>query len=841
MSRDEKGRRRLHGAFTGGFSAGYFNTVGSKEGWTPQTFVSSRSDRSRTKTAKPEDFMDEEDLQDIKDSRKIVDTTDEMDLVSGQTENQDDDPLTAALQSAMLPPSKDSTGARILKKMGWRVGQGVGPRITLKQRRLQDLQASTGAGQPMDASLDEDSEEANKHTYAPRDTPNPCCRTKRQQPWGGGSTSTGPKLSSGFGLGALNDADEDDLDVYEGGSANRNRLAYDATDDHDGDRISVGGSKSKLGSTSGPSSTVKEPSTAVLPGFMLSGKPVMEDRWYPLPDIPPGWKPDPKRVWSQSSSNSNKENVEAERCCCCDAAWQVESNEDRLLGETPLPSAPRSVFDFMSQKDRERLKNIAANLHSSSSGPAEPSSSAVPALAPATTPRIPRTDPQIARAALRGFQPFSANPVKQARYIAYLQSQADVESTITLEPLSHQSIPEFNSEMEEYAQSALIFKPMSGAMAGRFTSAAVVEHGPKVVEGLHTPSDLDKDKEEKVEEKKEKELSPKENAAKLGMYGPLTREVKLWQPARLLCKRFGVKDPNPEPPAEPEPSSQDPTSSTLDPSSSSGATFSAAEFGITSTSNVGSVSAGGPRDLANVGLGDEDETQGRDTLSYERPSVDVFKAIFASDDEDSSDDEDGTGAGADRDDDTKPSSITAPVVATATSTVVPVPSSIPAIPDDQPIDLNTFKPTFVKREARTKVDSDSVKQSKDKKEKKEKKKEKRKAIVSFMDDVGEGGNSLHVVVDKPRKKRKKDKEKDKDKSKGEQEVNPSRTRPGVVADGDEDMWVEKPAPAGVLAQASPSVQPRSSVDIDEEMVPSEGKGAGPEVVPRGRKKAIDFM
>jgi hypothetical protein len=43
--RDESGRRRLHGAFTGGFSAGYFNTVGSKEGWTPQTFVSSRKVR----------------------------------------------------------------------------------------------------------------------------------------------------------------------------------------------------------------------------------------------------------------------------------------------------------------------------------------------------------------------------------------------------------------------------------------------------------------------------------------------------------------------------------------------------------------------------------------------------------------------------------------------------------------------------------------------------------------------------------------------------------------------------------------------------------------------------
>lgn len=29
---DEKGRRRFHGAFTGGFSAGYFNTAGSKHG-----------------------------------------------------------------------------------------------------------------------------------------------------------------------------------------------------------------------------------------------------------------------------------------------------------------------------------------------------------------------------------------------------------------------------------------------------------------------------------------------------------------------------------------------------------------------------------------------------------------------------------------------------------------------------------------------------------------------------------------------------------------------------------------------------------------------------------------
>ncbi len=78
--RDEKGRKRLHGAFTGGFSAGYFNSVGSKEGWTPATFVSSRSERAKKKAARPEDFMDEEDLAELRESRKLVDEHEEMDF-----------------------------------------------------------------------------------------------------------------------------------------------------------------------------------------------------------------------------------------------------------------------------------------------------------------------------------------------------------------------------------------------------------------------------------------------------------------------------------------------------------------------------------------------------------------------------------------------------------------------------------------------------------------------------------------------------------------------------------------------------------------------------------------
>ncbi len=48
---DAEGRRRFHGAFTGGYSAGLYNTVGSLEGWQPKTFKSSRDKRAEDRQA----------------------------------------------------------------------------------------------------------------------------------------------------------------------------------------------------------------------------------------------------------------------------------------------------------------------------------------------------------------------------------------------------------------------------------------------------------------------------------------------------------------------------------------------------------------------------------------------------------------------------------------------------------------------------------------------------------------------------------------------------------------------------------------------------------------------
>ena len=62
IATDNNGKRRFHGAFTGGFSAGHFNTVDTPQGWTPSQFKSSREAKAERGGQRPEDFMDDEDF-----------------------------------------------------------------------------------------------------------------------------------------------------------------------------------------------------------------------------------------------------------------------------------------------------------------------------------------------------------------------------------------------------------------------------------------------------------------------------------------------------------------------------------------------------------------------------------------------------------------------------------------------------------------------------------------------------------------------------------------------------------------------------------------------------------
>lgn len=150
---DSKGRRRFHGAFTGGFSAGYFNSVNTKEGWTPKTFISSRSQKSTALSAqRPEDYMDEEDFGEFGIAPKKVVTTekfrptekegnDRKRVLGPARPTETERSIASVIQANeilqdLIVPVKMSIGVKLLTQMGWKEGQGIGPRVRRSTKKV---------------------------------------------------------------------------------------------------------------------------------------------------------------------------------------------------------------------------------------------------------------------------------------------------------------------------------------------------------------------------------------------------------------------------------------------------------------------------------------------------------------------------------------------------------------------------------------------------------------------------------------------------------------------------------------------------------------------------------
>lgn len=228
--RDENGKRRFHGAFTGGFAAGYFNTVGSAEGWKPSEFKSSRTNRGQIKQRTAQDYMDEEDdpmLSSKLQAKKEFDTFGKS--MSKSTYADDENSIIPNnILADLLIPSTNSVGKKLLQTMGWKEGQGIGPRLTAEEKGYKE-------------------EEYKNHTYARENVEIEAVKVKTDQ-YGIGyvpllrtqmsktqkqsqrttqSINSKNKImkmsdifshgsngvSTGFGIGALEV--DDDLDVYE--------------------------------------------------------------------------------------------------------------------------------------------------------------------------------------------------------------------------------------------------------------------------------------------------------------------------------------------------------------------------------------------------------------------------------------------------------------------------------------------------------------------------------------------------------------------------------------------------------------------------------------------------
>ncbi|KAI9319891.1 hypothetical protein BX666DRAFT_1917168 [Dichotomocladium elegans] len=699
--RDEKGRRRFHGAFTGGFSAGYFNTVGSKEGWTPSSFVSSRSSRSEKRDARPEDFMDEEDLQELAGAKKLV-ATEEFDIL-GSTERemaarkrqQEEDEarggvgfLGASLMG-LVQPMTDSVGVKLLRKLGWKPGQGIGPRMTRRQRKMAFHQTTE--------EDDEDDGMDNDVTFAPRDTPIESYTTKTNtyglgydlakyvpqvaemrrlrelgtevEGVGAMEEKTGKRSrgafgsmhsGGGFGLGAFEDEDED-VDVY--GDV-RMRDYHHTLYEDDGD-IDIQHRKkqehraNQVDENQRPVNKAKcSDGRYPLRGFAVSTKSQELGKWYRPPDVPADF--------DGRHGDARHADIRPN-----DVRYNLTADErGAILGEKPIE--PRSVFDYIPENSKDRLDNVLKFMVHKRP------------IDPTKLTDFPKVSKHQANQALRGFMPFGDNPKKQARYRKYLENMAGMMSEDG-EPMDTLPVPEgleyeeAMKEMDEFAKAARIFRPISAMMSGRFTTATttVMMVGQGVVQGgLKTETEWRKEKKdlenEQREKEPEKEKSQEAQAAAMKMFGQLTRTVKPFYPTKLLCKRFNVRNPHPdydptrksdghtmsgsrevlseesvenimrlrEKPRTFEQWQSDPALGAIIPKPSERPK--AHQDTVpepTSSLALEKTSTSAELESTTADAKKEGSAEEKDKEEYERPSMDIFKAIFdVSDDDDDDDD-----------------------------------------------------------------------------------------------------------------------------------------------------------------------------------------------------------
>jgi G patch domain-containing protein 1 len=631
----------------------YFNSVGSKEGWTPKTFVSSRSNRTKDQpkeqVQRPEDFMDDEDLADAAESRQL-ETAQNFEGVGHAGESAD------GFFGLFLNP-EETMGVKMAQKMGWRQNQGVGRKIH-RTARLGDGAATA---------------DSSTHTFAPDDTqamPIPREEVRRKglgfQSEARLSTTEEEDRSRGhspdlhflggfkktpvvkkatakkssFGVGVLNDTGSDDEDPYELGP----KITFNKTVGKDKkpkkpSKFAKAGSDNRLVFVPKKSAAKSLPAAGKmssdgkppLNGFVLaadiSGLPSKPR--YPVPKIPTGWTS--SKTTTPAGTQDYQSVADAAKASTLDA-----KGRSALLGEKPLPG--KSIFDFIPKDARDRLANLSgrADLPQGlgQSGPEGhlPVNKALPKDLWSLVPSLDRSTAAAALAkGATGWMPYVEDEAKRARYVGFLELRAGLKDDLP-ERTGGVSTSDWVKELQEFAHAAQVFKPTTGIMASRFTSST--SSNPSGGADSGSSANLLRQPISKPED-------PAEQAAKLGMYGPMTRSSFPFHPSRLLCKRFNVKPP----PDMPHAADSDAADSGFKPRTEEAVSKSSMD------QMLHEMLTNGPalQRPAWMGKSAEDpvspvpsqplehaavDVEKNEALSKERASEDVFKAIFGDDDDD---------------------------------------------------------------------------------------------------------------------------------------------------------------------------------------------------------------
>lgn len=507
--------------------------------------------------------MDEEDLADAAEAQKVQTSSAFAGLGSStKTEGE-----SGGLMG-LFKVQGETMGTKLLRRMGWKDGQGIGARV----RRGARLDMSGGAkaatagddtylfapddvamiqfnkkidrkglgfegeakleptnGNKESGDEDEDEDENDRQKFS-------LVANRRKKP---------KAERSGIGVGILNDNGSDEEDPYEIGP----RIKYNRT---------IGGDKKKkkkkqaAAAASNPAlgnTPVFVPKTAragnslrrchdgrlPLDGFVLAK--VTEDLaglllQYAPPAVPEGWVSAKKKESGEGSKSAYVSAADAAKASELDPKSRAA-----LLGEKALPG--KSVFDYLSASARDRLAagSGKTNLPQGKGEIPEEYRLSEEEKRQRLWNSAPKLDAETALAAMSRSAggPYADDEAKRARYITYLECQANTARPPPVKP-ARMADDDFLRELNEFYNCARIFKPMTGFMASRFTTA-------KSSTAPAPPSNGTGDTELLTRPEPETAKDPAEEAARMGMFGHMTRKVEDFHPTRLLCKRFNVKPP----------------------------------------------------------------------------------------------------------------------------------------------------------------------------------------------------------------------------------------------------------------------------------------------------------
>ncbi|KAF9197947.1 hypothetical protein BGZ49_001382 [Haplosporangium sp. Z 27] len=522
----------------------------------------------------------------------------------------------------LVVPSSEPVGIRLLKRMGWKPGQGIGPRVSRRQRKPEDGPMSDDDNDipadvtfaPIDSAIITFTNKSNRQGlgYDPyKDAPEFDKSLQGQKESKYLSDQSGG-TKTGFGFGTFDDDDDDD--VYGSGPALLKSLDTEVDMyDRPPSRKKSKAEDSELQSQS-MAPLLCSDGRPPLRGFVLAATPSKPPKWYAAPKVPRDF--DPHHVFQDHIKPVGRN--EQQKLTADDRAM--------VLGETPIDAPRRSVFEYISAENKSRLDNMLGFVMDVEGEKRLKKDHW----------EVPKIEKSAAEEALKGFMPFSDNIAKQNRYKQYLNIQAGI-SDEKIELVEGFSAEDMTKELNEFVQAARIFKPLSSSMANRFTTAT------KVIEFAQPAAGLRSAEETKTAQMTapipgmvEKMEVPKSQAAKaaaMGMFGPLTRTVVDFYPSKLLCKRFNVSNPHPEhKDLGPEKAKDLLDKKTMDNMMmsripGSGMFTEDNALGVSEESSEANIQD----QVASV----ESETAQPEDEVLERPSMDIFKAIFDNSDSDS--------------------------------------------------------------------------------------------------------------------------------------------------------------------------------------------------------------